>query len=330
MSKYTLSHLDDAVLERRVERINVHGFRFTAWELAHIAEYDARRLFVPKGYPSMHSYCVGHLHLSADAAYKRIQAGRAARQFPAIFDLIAAGRLHLCGVVELAPYLTPENASELLAASTHRTRAEIQALLVQRFPRPDVPTRLEALGPPAGPGELAPGPVDASSIRGAGSQLAPGPVGSPAPRVTPLSAERYAFQVTIGQGEARGGATGGRRGTGPRGDRAGGGSGEAGGGSRAGAGRARFREGGAISRGGRARGGEGGAGAAAGGRAEPGAKRDPVAAEARMQPRRGAPRGHALREHLRGAPRAAGPRSAPLSHILARSDRKDGGVRPRV
>ena len=110
MSRYSLSHLSDGLLERRVERIIAHDSRTTAWVLAHIAEYDARKLYVPKGYPSMFSYCVQHLHLSEDAAYKRIRAARAAREHPAIFEMIAAGRLHLCGVTELAPYLRPENA----------------------------------------------------------------------------------------------------------------------------------------------------------------------------------------------------------------------------
>ena len=202
MSKYTLSHLSDGVLERRVDRINAHGFRFTAWELAHIAEYDARRLFVPKGFPSMSSYCVGHLRLSTDAAYKRIHAGRAARQFPAIFDLIAAGRLHLCGVTELAPYLTPENAAELLEAAAHRSVMEIRVLLRERFPRPDLPTRLEVLGSDVGAPELATSQVDPSTNgHPAGAcQLATSQVGASGPRVEPLSAGRYGLQLTIGQG----------------------------------------------------------------------------------------------------------------------------------
>ena len=56
------------------------------------------------------AYCVHELRLSEDSALKRIRAGRAARQFPAIFDLIAEGRLHLSGVATLARHLTPANA----------------------------------------------------------------------------------------------------------------------------------------------------------------------------------------------------------------------------
>jgi hypothetical protein len=50
---------------------------------------------VPAGCSSMHAYCVEHLHLSDDAAAKRIHAARAARRFPALFGALTEGRLHL-------------------------------------------------------------------------------------------------------------------------------------------------------------------------------------------------------------------------------------------
>ncbi|MBI5710764.1 MAG: hypothetical protein HZC42_10740 [Candidatus Eisenbacteria bacterium] len=96
----------------------------------------------------MFSYCVHELHFSEDAACKRIRAARTARQFPALFAMLAEGRLHVSAVVLLAPHLTPENADELLAAATHRSSSEIERLLAQRFPRPDLPARLEAISPP--------------------------------------------------------------------------------------------------------------------------------------------------------------------------------------
>jgi hypothetical protein len=57
--------------------------------LAHIAEIDSRKLYRQAGHPSIHSYCVNELLLSPQAAFKRIQAARAGRRFPAIF---VAGR----------------------------------------------------------------------------------------------------------------------------------------------------------------------------------------------------------------------------------------------
>ena len=50
----------------------------TAEMLAHIAEVDERRLYLPAGHPSMYLYCVRELHLSEDAAAKThlMQRGR--------------------------------------------------------------------------------------------------------------------------------------------------------------------------------------------------------------------------------------------------------------
>ena len=42
----------------------------------------------------------------------------------------------------LAPYLTPENGDELLVAAVHKSKAQIEQLLAERFPQPDLPARL--------------------------------------------------------------------------------------------------------------------------------------------------------------------------------------------
>src|SRR6266496_3419241 len=109
---------------RDLAALVAHDRATTARLLAHIAECDARRLYLPAAHPSMHAYCVHELRLSEDAAYKRIQAARVARRFPEIFEALAEGRLHLTAVGLLAPYLTPENATDLMALATQRTKAE--------------------------------------------------------------------------------------------------------------------------------------------------------------------------------------------------------------
>ena len=98
MHSYTLAHVRDDVLLRDLAALVAQERLTTATLLAHIAEVDLRRLYVPAGYSSMHAYCVEGLRLSEDAAYKRIQAARAARQFPSLFTALAEGRLHLTAV----------------------------------------------------------------------------------------------------------------------------------------------------------------------------------------------------------------------------------------
>ncbi len=198
MSTYRLTHLDDATLLRDLHDLAVRDRATTAALLAHIAEVDARKLYLPAAYSSMFAYCVGELHLSEDTAYKRIRAARTARLHPRVFDEIAAGRLHLAAVVLLTPYLTTEDFDELVAAAAHRSKAEIESWLVDRF-APAAPTlkasvtgvrmpRLTAepaqaqvdMPIPCLLDQLAPGPVDPYMpvlVDGP----APGPVNVPSP-----------------------------------------------------------------------------------------------------------------------------------------------------
>ncbi|MEO5617728.1 MAG: HNH endonuclease, partial [Candidatus Eisenbacteria bacterium] len=135
MKRFSLSHLSNQVLLRSLTALIVQDRATTADLLAHIAEVDARELYLPAAYPSMFAYCVGELRLSEDAAFKRIHAARAARRFPAVFAALAEGRLHLSAVAMLAPHLTGETADELLAAAAHKSKSEIEKLLAERFPR---------------------------------------------------------------------------------------------------------------------------------------------------------------------------------------------------
>ena len=186
MRAYRLDPLDDGELLRALATLVVQERTTTAALLAHIAEVDARRLYLPAGYPSMYEYCVQELHLPEQAALKRIRAGRTARRFPAIFTALADGRLHLTAVVLLTPYLTPENADELLAAAALKTQADIEMLLAQRFPKPDLPARLEVIAP----APLQTSPAELLSARTV-TTLAPtdslssGAVAAPFTKVTP-------------------------------------------------------------------------------------------------------------------------------------------------
>ncbi len=197
MRAYSLSHLSDLELKGSLTTVIVGDRASTATVLAHIAEFDARRLYVAEGYPSMYAYCVHELRLSEDAAYKRIQSARVAREFPALFEAVADGRLHLSAVVLLAPFLRPENADDLLAGASHKTKAEIEELLARRFPRSETLGLVVALPAPSpsGDGELAPGQVE--RLMPETPQLAP-QVGARS-KLAPVAAERYRLEVTIGR-----------------------------------------------------------------------------------------------------------------------------------
>src|SRR5258705_6191572 len=156
MRAYQVSRLSNAEVERELAERVTQGWNDTAVVLALIAEVDERRLYVPAGYPSMFAYCVEKLHFSEDAAYKRIRVGRLCRQFPALFEKVARGELHLAALCLLAPHLTAQNAEELMAVATHRRKSEIEELVARRFSRPEPPTTLR----PIAMTQLAPGRVE--------------------------------------------------------------------------------------------------------------------------------------------------------------------------
>jgi hypothetical protein len=200
MNTNRLESLDDATLRRDLHRVIERERPHEAEVIEHVAEFDARRLFLAEAFPSMFAYCVGELRLSEDAAYRRIRAGRLARRFPRLLGDIAEGRLHLAAVCLLAPHLTAENAGELVAAATHRSKAEIESWLASRFapaapaaPAPRarvtrvVPLKAKPVAPGGTPAEvcnrLVPGRVDLP-LAPAEERVEPA-AGQPAPVVGP-------------------------------------------------------------------------------------------------------------------------------------------------
>src|SRR6185295_13391501 len=91
------------------------------------------------------SYCTEALRLSEDAACSRIEAARACRRFPVILDRLASGELTLTTVRRLGRHLTPDNHQAVLARAARRSRSQIEALVAELAPQPDVPTSLRKL-----------------------------------------------------------------------------------------------------------------------------------------------------------------------------------------
>src|SRR5712664_2431334 len=114
--------------------------------VAHLAALDSRpAAYAAQGYGSLFSYCTHALRLSEDAACNRIEAARACRRFPVIVDLLASGQVTLTAVRLLGRHLTPENHQAVLAKASGRSRPQIELLVAELAPRPDVPTSVRKL-----------------------------------------------------------------------------------------------------------------------------------------------------------------------------------------
>ena len=172
MKKICLESIpDDHVLEQ-VEVLAGRANEITAELLAYLAELDSRGLHLGQACSSLFAFCVERLRMSESAAGKRITAARVARRFPVVLEMIARGEIHLTAVNMLAAHLTEENHEQVLARARHRSKRDIEKLLAELAPRPDVPSNVQEVHAP--------------------ERVAARPA-----VVAPLSPRRYEIRVTV-------------------------------------------------------------------------------------------------------------------------------------
>jgi len=93
----------------------------------------------------MFAYCTEVLHLSEHEAYLRIKVARHSREHPMLLEMLAEGRLPLSAIARLAPHLTKSNREAVLARATGRSKRQIEELIAELSPRPDVPATIRKL-----------------------------------------------------------------------------------------------------------------------------------------------------------------------------------------
>jgi hypothetical protein len=179
-SELALHTVPDDELLRRLHELAAHSRSTLAALIAHIGEVDARRLYARKAFPSMFAYCTQALHLSEAEAYRRITVARAARKHEVLLAMLRDGRIHLSGMALLVPLLTRENRDAVLERARHRSKRQIEELVAELSPRPDVPSGMRKLPQPR------PATSAATRDRGQGSGAAPGPLPGTASAVGPI------------------------------------------------------------------------------------------------------------------------------------------------
>jgi hypothetical protein len=132
--------LSDADLLARTRGFAQSEREATAELVAHLAALEMRpSAYAALGHGSLFGYCTEVLRLSEDAACTRIAVARLCRQFPLIADLMASGSLSLTTVRLVGPHLTPANHDEVLRRASNKHRTEIQGLVAELAPQPDLP-----------------------------------------------------------------------------------------------------------------------------------------------------------------------------------------------
>jgi hypothetical protein len=135
---------DDALLAR-VHELVARSRRVEAELVWHLAEVDARKLYLREACSSMHDYATTRLHLSDAEAFLRIRAARVSRRFPVVLRMLADGRIHLSALAKLSPHLRGEDGEAVLARAVHRSKREIDLLVAELAPKPDAPSLMRRL-----------------------------------------------------------------------------------------------------------------------------------------------------------------------------------------
>jgi hypothetical protein len=205
----SLSLFSDAELLARIAKV-VQAERIASADVVeHLMEVERRRLYLDQACSSLYTYCRERLAYTEDAALKRARVARLALRLPRVLDELRTGAIHLTGLFLLDRYLNDENAKGLLAEARGKSRRELERLIAIRFPRPDVPSSIEAvgttptlaLGAEASGGRLSssgPSPRFACPGTTTETPTARGgePCGDSRSRVEPLSADRYRIEFT--------------------------------------------------------------------------------------------------------------------------------------
>jgi 5-methylcytosine-specific restriction endonuclease McrA len=142
-----LAELTDDELLPNTRRLVGKSNQLLAALLVHLAEVETRGVHRVRRCASLYTYCSYELRFSEDAAARRSAAARLVKQFPALLGAIADGELHLTGLLMIGPHLTLENHLEVLGRAKFRTKKELAKLVRELNPLPQVPDRIEPLGP---------------------------------------------------------------------------------------------------------------------------------------------------------------------------------------
>ena len=138
--------LCDGDLLARLSALAAQERAATADLVAHLAALRLRpSLYAALGHGTLFAYCRRVLKLSEDAAANRIHAAKACLQFPVLLELLASGEIGLSTIRMLRRHLTADNHERVLARARNVRRVDIERLVAELAPRPDVATSVRKL-----------------------------------------------------------------------------------------------------------------------------------------------------------------------------------------
>jgi hypothetical protein len=212
-----ISRVADSELVLALEGLVKADRKLGAKLLVHLGEVDDRKLYLALGFSTMFEYCRSSLGMSEAEAYLRVQAAKVGRRFPLVLERLGAGDVHLTAIKLLAPHLTEENHARLLDRVKRKSKRQIEVLIAELDPKPDIRERVRKLPaartPVSGlllaPREPVAAAAPSPTLALQSPQVAAAGVGrsatfalqSPRARAStaPLSPGRFKLELTLGQ-----------------------------------------------------------------------------------------------------------------------------------
>src|SRR3954469_18319172 len=144
-----VSGCSDVELMARVQRLTAADQRLVARLIVYLGEVETRGLYRELAYGSMFKFLVEELRMSEAQAYLRLEAARLARKYPLIISLLATGAVHLSALRQISPLLTPDNHVDLLERVRGKSKRQVEKLVAELDPKPDVPSWMRRIPQPA-------------------------------------------------------------------------------------------------------------------------------------------------------------------------------------
>src|SRR5262249_37092233 len=130
----TIPILDPLAFHAQLGRLanREHGAQadFLVW----LAEFDRRNVYLALGYSSLWTYLLDGLHFDEGQVNLRTRTVHLIQRFPMVADALRDRRLSMSTLVMLGPLMTETNVAELVEGASHKSKTEVEKLLVSIRP----------------------------------------------------------------------------------------------------------------------------------------------------------------------------------------------------
>jgi hypothetical protein len=128
--------IDDQALIIQLKELLAREREARADFIAHLAEFDRRRLYLVAGFPTLFAWLTTAMRMSNASAFRRATAARLVTTYPSILAALRNGRVSLNKVCALREAFTADNVDQLLRRAAAMTEREVEELASRMTGRP--------------------------------------------------------------------------------------------------------------------------------------------------------------------------------------------------